>query len=565
MKSAPTFPDDFNLADYFLFDRLREGLGDKAAILFGDLRQTYAEVAERVRALRGFFAGSGLRREERVLIVLHDTPAFAWAFFATLHHGAVVTMGNPEAPAADLAYLADYTRASVIITNPRVAESIAPALAAAELRALILVPEVATGGSVEASLDLAPAAAAALAPLAPVSLRDALAHGRASDAPPPRKTRRDDIAIWLFTSGSTGKSKGAVHTHRDFAFNTEVYAKGTVGYRKDDITVSVPRLFFGYATGTNLMFPFAVGATTALFAERPTAEALSAAIVRHRPTVVTNVPTMMGKLLDHDEALAAAGQPRLDFSQVRFHLSAGEALPPALLNRFVARFGGEVYDGIGSAEMFHIYCSNRPGDVKPGSLGRVVDGYTLKILPSEAEGPGEPELPRGETGVMWVKGDSVALGYFQDRDKSWATFFGHWCRTGDLFRIDEEGYLWFSGRADDLLKVGGIWVSPVEVEDCLTHHPAVSLAAVIGAEEAGLVKPKAFVVLRDEASANASTDEARAALAAALKDHVKERLSKHKYPRWVVFVDDLPKNDRGKVDRKSLKEREARGENPKGH
>jgi acyl-coenzyme A synthetase/AMP-(fatty) acid ligase len=273
---------------------------------------------------------------------------------------------------------------------------------------------------------------------------------------------------------------------------------------------------------------------------------------------------MMGKLLEHDEALAAAGKERLDFSSIRFHLSAGEALPPALLTRFTERFHNDVYDGIGSAEMFHIYCSNRPGDIKPGSLGRVVEGYTLKILSSDAIGPGEAELPRGETGVMWVKGDSVALGYFQDRDKSWATFFGQWCRTGDLFRLDDEGYLYFSGRADDLLKVGGLWCAPVEVEDCLCHHPAVSLAAVIGADDEGLVKPKAFVVLRDEARRRLAAEDDRTALADELKAFVKERLSKHKYPRWIVFADDVPKNDRGKVDRKTLKDQEARGENPRG-
>jgi benzoate-CoA ligase family protein len=561
VPTPPTFPDLFNLADYFLFDRLAEGLGDKAAVLFGDRRYTYAEVAERTRALQGFLAAAGVRREERVLTILHDTPAFAWSFFATLHHGAVVAMGNPEAPAADLAYLVEYTRASVVITIPRVAAAIQGALAAADVRALVLAPEIETGGDVEGD----PEVSAALAPLAPVPLRDALASGRmlhARGGAEPRPTRRDDLAIWLFTSGSTGRSKAAMHTHRDFAFNTECYAKGAVGYRRDDVTVSVPRLFFGYATGTNLMFPFAVGATTALFVERPTPESLAAAVARHRPTVVTNVPTMMGKLLEHDDALAAAGQPRLDFSSIRFHLSAGEALPPALLGRFVERFGNDVYDGIGSAEMFHIYCTNRPGDIKPGSLGRVVEGYTLKILSSDAEAPGEPELPRDETGVMWVKGDSVALGYFEDRDKSWSTFHGHWCRTGDLFRLDDEGYLWFSGRADDLLKVGGVWVAPVEVEDCLMHHPAVSLAAVIGAEEEGLVKPKALIVLRDGARA---VGEALAALAEELKSHVKERLSKHKYPRWIVFVDDVPKNDRGKVDKKALREREARGEIPRGH
>jgi benzoate-CoA ligase family protein len=566
--TPPTFPDELNLADYFLFDRLGEGLGDETALLFGDQRHRYADVAERSRALRGFFALAGVAPEERVLTVLHDTPAFAWSFFATLHHGAIVAMGNPEAPPADLAYLLEYTRATALVTIPRVAEALAllPALAKAGLRALILVPEVATGGDVEADLPV-PASIAALGPGAPgrsVSLREALALGRA-DASTPIRTKRDDVAIWLFTSGSTGRSKAAVHTHRDFAFNTEVYAKRTVGYRRGDITVSVPRLFFGYATGTNLMFPFAVGATAALFAERPTPETLALAIERYRPTVVTNVPTMMGKLLDHDDALAAAGKPRLDFSCVRFHLSAGEALPPALLGRFTERFRADVYDGIGSAEMFHIYCSNRPGDIRPGSLGRVVEGYALKILPSEATGPGEAELPRGETGVMWVKGDSVALGYFQDRDKSWGTFFGHWCRTGDLFRLDEEGYLWFSGRADDLLKVGGVWVAPIEVEDCLAHHPAVTLAAVIGAEEEGLTKPKAFVVARDEARALLATEEGRQALAEELKEHVKARLSKHKYPRWIVFVDDVPKNDRGKVDKKTLRARELAGENPRGH
>ncbi|WP_437817288.1 AMP-binding protein [Sorangium sp. So ce1078] len=563
--NAPTFPEEFNLADYYLFDRLREGLGDKVALLFGEQRHTYADVAGQVRRLRAHLAVEDVAPEQRVLIVLHDSPAFVWAFFAALHHGAVVAMGNPEAPAADLAYLVEYTRAAAVVTIPRVAEAIHGALEAADLRTLVLVPEVPTGGDLEANLPISPA----LGGLRGISLRDALAQGRTALVPRsaptvPRPTRRDDVAIWLFTSGSTGRSKAAIHTHRDFAFNTERYAKATVGYREDDITVSVPRLFFGYATGTNLMFPFAVGATAGLFVERPTPESLARYIERYRPTVVTNVPTMMGKLLDHDDASAARGEPRLDLSSVRFHLSAGEALPPALLERFRARFQADVYDGIGSAEMFHIYCTNRPGDVRPGSLGRAVEGYTIKILPSDAIGPGAPELAPGETGVMWVKGDSVALGYFQDREKSWSTFHGHWCRTGDLFRMDAEGYLWFSGRADELLKVGGVWVAPVEVEECLTEHPAVSLAAVIGAEEAGLVKPKAFIVVRDDARGRVATEEGRAELAAELKALVKDRLSKHKYPRWVVFVDDVPRNDRGKVDRKALRQREAAGENPAG-
>ncbi len=547
-------PETFNLADYFLFDRLGEGLGDTVALRFGDRSQTYAEVARDTEALAAHLMGVGVQREQRVLIVLPDTPAFAWAIFATLRVGAVVAMGNPRADNLD--YLLRYTRAAALITVPSVAEALRDA--AAEVGCHVVVGhDAATGEDVLAAVE---------APAGQTTLVDALADGRArleKQAPSHRETQRDEPAIWLFTSGSTGRSKAAMHAHRDFAFNTERYAVGTVGYRRGDVSVSIPRLFFGYATGTNLFFPFRVGATVGLFAERPTPDSLAAAIERYRPTIVTNVPTMMGKLLDADDARRAAGEPPLDLSCVRFHLSAGEALPPALLQRFIERFGGEVYDGIGSAEMFHIYCSNRPGDMKPGSLGRVVEGYELRLLPADAEGPGAPEVALGETGVLWVKGDSVAFGYYGDRDKSWRTFHGHWCRTGDLFRKDAEGYFWFEGRADDLLKVGGIWVAPLEVENCLCEHEAVSAAAVIGAErEQGLIKPKALIVLRDEH--RPSDDETAKTLAQSLKDHVQNALSKHKYPRWVCFVDDLPKNDRGKVDKKELKRREAAGENPVG-
>jgi benzoate-CoA ligase family protein len=559
--ATPTFPELFNLADYCLFDRLKEGRGGHTAVRFGNRSYTYDLTAKVTRAFRGHLLARGVGREGRVLLLLHDTPAYPWALFGALHHGAVVAMGNPDAPAADLAYLVEYTRAQAVVTLPRTAVALAQALREDDgLRTVVLVPEVDTGGEVTASVEV-PTELAGL----PVSaLCDALGEGRTHLGDAPRPTRRDEVALWLFTSGSTGRPKAAMHAHRDFAFNTEVYAKGTLGYRPEDVTVSVPRLFFGYATGTNLFFPFAVGATTALFSERPTAEVLAREIERYRPTVVTNVPTMMAKLLDEDLARVAAGRAALDLSGVRFHLSAGEALPPTLLARFGERFTTDVYDGIGSAEMFHIYCTNRPGDVKPGSLGRAVEGYTLRILASEAEGPGAPELPTGETGVLWVKGDSVAFGYFQDRDKSWATFHGHWCRTGDLFRIDAEGYLWFSGRADDLLKVGGVWVAPTEVEECLLQHPAVSLAAVVGFQEEGLVKPKAYVVLRDDARVGASTDDGARGLAEVLKAHVKGHLSMYKYPRRVVFVDDLPRNDRGKVDKKSLRDAEARGDAPRG-
>lgn len=544
-----TFPDDLSLADYFLFDRLREGKGDKIALRFGDRAWTYTDVADRSRALARALIDGGLSPEQRVYVVLPDTPAFAWSIFGILAAGGVLAMGNPISPPDDLAYVLEYVRATVLITTPEVAASLAPRLRELPcLRAVLLAPFANTDDDPEAYCDPLPEV-----PFS-ASLSQAVKQGAKSQSALPA-IRRDDPAIWLFTSGSTGRPKAAMHSHRDFAFNTEVFAKQTIGMREDDVTVSVPRLFFGYATGTNLWFPFAVGATVGLFSERPTPESISAAITRYKATVVTNVPTMLGKLLDLDDERRTRGEPGVDLSTVRFHYSAGEALPEPLLRRFTERFGGQVYDGIGSAEMFHIYCSNRPGDVKPGSLGRVVAGYELKILAEDAEGPGAPEMAPGDIGVLWVKGDSVAHGYFGDRDKSWKTFHGHWCRTGDLFSIDEQGYLYFQGRADDLFKVGGIFVAPREVEDCLLGHAAVSMVAVIPAEDQGLTKPKAVIVLRPEARA-----QDRAALAAELKAHVQARLSKHKYPRWIVFVDDLPKNDRGKVDKKTLLEHEKRGQ-----
>ena len=533
------FPEDLSLARYFLFDRLDEGLGSKAAVRFGERSWTYDVVADKTRRMTSLLRAAGVRRGERVLIILPDVPPFAWTLFGTLACGAVVAIGNPLAPPETLEYLVGYTRATAIVTVPAVAEVLRPVVDAeeSEVQAMFVVPDAATGSDPEARIagtsfsgkvrELSTALEAA-APMDPV------------------KVHRDEPAIWLFTSGSTGEPKANIHTHRDFAFNTEVYAKKTVGYRRDDVTVSVPRLFFGYATGTSLLFPFAVGATTGLFSERPSPESLENAIAMYRPTIVTNVPTMLGKLLEHDDALAKEGKPGLDLSSIRFSLSAGEALPEPLLRRWLERFASDVYDGIGSAEMFHIYASNRPGDIKPGSLGKVVAGYELRILPEEAEGAGATPCAPGEIGVLWVKGDSVSQGYWLDRDKSWRTFHGHWCRTGDLFRIDEEGYLYFAGRADDLLKVGGQWVAPLEVEECLLGHAAVAAAAVIGIEDEGLVKTKAFIVVR---AGHAGTPE----LVSALQEHVKTTLARYKYPRVIEFVDDLPKNDRGKVDKKALR------------
>lgn len=548
MSAAPTFPEVFNLADYYLFHRLDEGLEDAPALLFGERSWTYGEVAELTLNTAELLEEVGHLPEQRVLICLPDIPAFAWSFFGTLAAGGVVTMANPRAPLESIAYLLDYTRATVLITVPSVVEGLSDLIDDSPwLAAVLVTADAATDGDPDATVSPdvlhVPEDIAGEAPER-YWLTDAL-RDMTGDFEP-AETARDEVAIWLFTSGSTGQPKAAMHTHRDFAYNTEVYAKKTIGWQKGDVCVSVPRLFFGYATGTNLMFPFAVGGTAGLFSERPTAETVAANVARYQATILTNVPTLMGKLLEYDRGLTEGGQAGVDLSSLRLCLSAGEALPPALLEQWMARFDVPVYDGIGSAEMFHIYISNRPDDVKPGSLGRVVEGYEAKVLPRDATGPGAESVPDGELGTLWVKGDSVALGYWQDRDKSWETFHGHWCMSSDLFRRDEEGYFYFAGRADDLLKVSGQWVSPLEVEDCLLRHETVAEAAVIGVERDGLLVPKAFVVAREGKTVDTG----------ALQAWVKSTLAPHKYPREVEVLGQLPKNDRGKISRKDLAARE---------
>src|SRR5438477_6483673 len=348
-------------------------------------------------------------------------------------------------------------------------------------------------------------------------------------------THRDDIAIWLFTSGSTGHSKGAVHLQHDLPYNTEVFAKLTMGVNKNDLTVSVPKLFFGYATGTNLLFPFAVGGATALFAERSTPQKMFEVVEKYRPTILTTVPTMINAMLNVEDA------SKRDLSSIRFCYSAGEALPIELYHRWKETFGAEICDGIGSAEMFHIYITNRPDDVKPGSLGRIVEGYEAKIVDGD-----DNEVAVGQMGTLKIKGDSAALCYWNAHEKSKVTFAGDWYTSGDQFHVDGDGYYWYHGRTDAMLKVGGVFVAPAEIENCLLQHEAVLECGVVGHDDGdGLVKPKAFVVARD---CNAPSET----LADDLKTFVKSRLALYKYPRWIEFVDSLPKNDRGKIDRKLL-------------
>ena len=513
-----SFPERFNMADYFLYHNVEEGRENKTCLYFEDKTWTYGDAVRLSNRAGNALRELGVDIEDRVLLVLPDCPEFVWTWFGAARIGAVITMVNPLLPATDYEYYLDYTRARVAVVH----ESVLPVFAEAAKSSRYLRGVLVVGGGEE----ILPQAAA---------LNFKKAIEAAGDECTPADTRRDDIAIWLFTSGSTGHPKGAVHLQHDLPYNTEVFAKSTMGVSADDLTVSVPKLFFGYATGTNLLFPFAVGGATALFAERSTAEKMFEVIKRYRPTILTTVPTMINSMLN------VPGVSKDDLASLRFCYSAGEALPIELYERWMNIYGVDICDGIGSAEMFHIYITNRPGDIKPGSLGRIVEGYEAKIVDADWN-----EVPTGEMGTLRIKGDSAALCYWNAHEKSKETFAGDWCTSGDQFHVDGDGYYWYHGRTDDMLKVSGVFVAPGEIENCLLQHASVLECAVVGHESDGLVKPKAFVVLREGF-------EGSEHLVEEIKQFVKERIAVYKYPRWVEFVASLPKNDRGKIDRKKLK------------
>ncbi len=511
MDFPPTFPEQLNMARYFLDERIEEGRGDHVAIIDDAGRYSYRDVQALANRVGNALKARGIGPEDRVLIGLEDSVEFAAAFFGVLKVGAVVTMVNPELPDGDYEYYLDYTRARAFIAEQSLAERIRPLIDGSELlRAVITVGGAGGGGETwEESV------------------------GRSDPELAAYPTSRDDPSVWLFTSGSTGKPKAAVHLHHDFPYNTECYAKRVLEMQPDDITLGVPKLFFGYATGTDLMFPFSVGATTVLFRDKATPDRLFELIARHRPTVLTSVPTMINKMVQHE----GGGE----ISSLRVCVSAGEALPPELYDRWKSRFGVEILDGIGSAELFHIYISNRFGAVRAGSLGRLVPGYEARVVSPEGQ-----DVPDGEIGTLWVKGDSAALCYWQAHEKSKEVLRGDWVVSGDLFRRDADGYFYYAGRADDLLKVGGIFVSPLEVESCLVRHTHVLETAVVGYEDGdGLVKPLAFVVAKGAAPSEALAHE--------LVDHCKRELARYKAPHRIEFVESLPRSDRGKILRRELR------------
>jgi len=428
------------------------------------------------------------------------------ALFGSLKIGAVVVMVNSGLRPEAIEYFFGYSRAVAALVHAAHVEAFRAAAARATRAPALLV----VGGD---------------------EWRTRL--GQAPDDWDSFATHPDDAAIWLFSGGTTGQPKAAVQPHRSYKNTAECYARHILGYTENDVTLSVPKLYFGYAMGSNLFFPFAAGASSVLFEDRCTAEALFKRIVTHRPTILIAVPTMINQMVSHPDAA------RQDFSSIRLATSAGEGLPEELHARWDRTFGVPLLDGLGTAEMWHIFLSNRPGRVRPGTLGEVVPGFEIKVADEEGR-----ELPDGTIGHLWVRGGSRALGYWQQLDKSQTCFRGEWVVTGDLVRRDAEGYFTYAGRADELLKVSGKWLSATEVESCLLHHPAVAQVAVVGvADASGLIKPHPSVVAR----------ERRDDLAEELKAFVRDRLEPYKHPREVIFVEALPTTHLGKVDRGKLR------------
>ena len=501
----PVIPVHLNLATYFLDARIAEGRGDRPAIRTAQETLTYAQIAARSARYAHLLAADDRRPEERAIVALSDGPDFVAVFFGILRRGAVAVMVNPDAPAELLRYFFEYTRATAAFVPSDRFERFQAAAAGAGRS-----PRLYPVGDPQLALRL-----------------DGQGH-----AFPAVETHRDEPAIWLFSGGTTGRPKGVVQSHRSFVNTTERYGHGVLGIREDDITIAVPKLFFGYATGLNLLFPFSAGASSVLFPERCTPDALFAHIARHRPTILVNVPTMMQQMLAHPDAASQ------DLSCVRLATSAGEALPPELHDRWMRAFGVELLDGLGTAEMWHIFISNRPGDVVPGTLGRAVPGFEVRLCDA-----GGGDVADGEIGMLWVKGDSRALGYWLQLDETSRAFRGEWYVSGDMLRRNGDGTFTYCGRADDMLKVGGKWLSPGELENCLLTHAAVREVAVVGVRNRdGLVKPCAFVV----------SPSPSPALARELQEFARSRLDPYKYPREVIFLDALPRTHLGKVDRASL-------------
>ena len=514
-----TLPDIFNAADYFVDRNVREGRGEKVAIECGERTVSYRQLAELTNRVGNALRGLGVRMEERVQLMLLDSPEFLASFFGTIKIGAVAVPTNTFLKPADYLYVLNDTRARVLLLDA----SLLPQVE--EIRAqLRYLKEIVVVGGANGKYRAF----------------DALV-GAASPELDAEQTSKDDAAFWLYSSGSTGAPKGCVHLQHDMVVASEAYAKEILRISERDRCYSVARLFFAYGLGNAGYFPLSVGATTILSPARPTPPGVFADIERYRPTLFFSVPTNYADLLNHRR-----DGKDFDLSSVRHAVSAGESLPAPIFLRFKERFGVEILDALGSTESLQMVISNRPGAVKPGSSGKILPGYEAKIVDES----GMP-VPPGEIGNLLIKADSTGAYYWNQHEKSKVTFEGAWLRTGDKYFQDEDGYFWYAGRSDDLFKVSGRWVSPIEIESALLEHAAVLEAAVVVREDdTGLSKAAAYIVLKVTA---APSD----ALASELQEWVGKKLSRNKRPQWIEFLPSLPKTATGKLQRFKLREQQA--------
>jgi benzoate-CoA ligase len=511
-----TVPQQFNFARHIL--ALNAGRAEKTAFIDDQGSISYGELDRRVRSFGAALLARGIQPEQRVLLIMQDTVDLPVALLGAMFAGIVPVPVNTLLPATDYAYMIDHSRARAVIASAPLLPCVREALASTRNQ-----PELIVAGEADADADGLPRVRAMLEtePLA----RDAHAD-----------TCADDFAFWLYSSGSTGRPKGAVHSHANLFWTAELYGKPILGVREDDIVFSAAKLFFAYGLGNALTFPLSVGATVVLMAERPTPQAVFARLTQYRPTVFAGVPTLYVGML------AAPELPPREQVGLRVCASAGEALPREVGEAFRKHFGCDILDGLGSTEMLHIFVSNRAGDVHYGSSGLPVPGYDIELRDDDNH-----PVARGEIGDLYVRGPSAALLYWTNREKSRATFQGEWLKSGDKYSMDADGYLTYAGRSDDMLKVSGQYVSPIEVEAALAAHPAVLECAVVGKIDGdGLTKTAAYVVLGQGRQACDS-------LADELKAFVKGRLAPHKYPRELVFVADLPKTATGKIQRYRLR------------
>ena len=518
MGTAPPieFPRRYNAALEFIDRNVVEGRGDKTAVIDDRGSHSYAELRDRVNRAGNAMRSLGVRIEERVAICLFDSIDFPALFFGAMKIGAVPVPLNTLLTPKDCDYILRDCRARLLFVSEELRGSFASAIEDAPF----LETVIACGSEARGRDDLEGRMEAASAEL------------------PAEDTCSDDVAFWLYTSGSTGAPKGAVHLHRGLAVTATLYGQGILGLSSDDRVFSAAKSYFAYGLGNSLSLPFHVGATSLLMAERPTPEAVMRVQREHEPTVFFGVPTLYASILADPSCRAFRASPRL-----RRCVSAGEALPVGVAKAWETRFGVPILDGLGSTEMLHIFLSNRPGDTRLGTSGKVVPGYEVRLLDESGD-----EVAAGELGELWVKGPSSAAGYWNLREKSLDTFHGRWMRTGDTYRVDDDGYYLCCGRTDDMLKVSGLWVSPSEVEAALLSHESVREVAVVGQQDdRGLVKPKAFIVLGEGVGGTA-------ALVKELQSFVKDHLAPHKYPRFIDFVAQLPRTATGKIQRFRLRE-----------